>query len=56
MCRPSCPILIFGSAINRYRSALSDRKFSVEQKLIFEGVKLEISLVDFQPQSLASTI
>ena len=32
-------------------SALSDRKFSGEGKLIFEGVKVEISLVAFDPRS-----
>ena len=30
-------------------SALSDRKFSGEGKLIFEGVKVEIALVAFEP-------
>ena len=37
-------------------SALSDRKFSGEGKLIFEGVKVEIALVAFEPQPRAITI
>ena len=37
-------------------SALSDRKLSGEGKLIFEGLKVEIALVAFEPRSQAITI
>ena len=44
-------ILIFSSPIDRSRLVLSERKLSGERKLIFEGVKVEIALVAFQPRS-----